>query len=81
MRIYIGRWSLLPANWEGYNGLIEKSEEEIASECNRQLDESMEKEGMEDKFIASYTPAEFEDTFNQCLDESFSTDVYWIRIF
>lgn len=81
MKIYVGRWDLLTDEWEGYNGLIEKSEEEIASECNRQLDESMEKEGMEDKFIARYTPAEFEDTFNQCLDESFSTDVYWIRIF
>ena len=29
MKIYVGRWSLLPESWEGYNGLSEKSEEEI----------------------------------------------------
>lgn len=81
MKIYVGRWDLLPDEWEGYNGLCEKSEREISYECDRELDESLEKEGMEDKFVACYTPEEFEDTFNTCLDESFSADIYWIRIF
>lgn len=49
MNIYVGRWDLLPASWEGYNGLSEKSEEEIRAEVSREVD-IME----EDTFIAIY---------------------------
>ena len=76
MKIYVGRWDLLPASWEGYNGLSEKSEEEIKAEVSREVD-IME----EDTFIAIYEPDEFEDTFNQCLTRFISSQDYWIKIF
>lgn len=59
MTIYVGRWDLLPEDWEGINGLYEKSEEEILAEISRQVDLDEE-----DTAIAVYTPAEFEETFN-----------------
>ena len=76
MTIYVGRWNLLPESWEGYNGLSEKSEEEIKAEVSRQVD-IME----EDTFIAVYTPEEFEETFNQCLTSFINSNTYWIKIF
>lgn len=76
MKIYVGRWDLLPAEWEGYNGLYEKSEEEIRAEISREVD-ILE----EDTFIAVYEPEEFEDTFNQCLTHFIDSKDYWIKIF
>lgn len=76
MTIYVGRWDLLPESWEGYNGLSEKSEEEIKAEVSRQVD-IME----DDTFIAVYTPEEFEETFNQCLTRFINSNTYWIKIF
>ena len=76
MKIYVGRWKLLPESWEGYNGLSEKSEEEIMAEVSRQVD-IME----DDDFIAVYTPEEFEETFNQCLTHFIDSNTYWIKIF
>ena len=76
MRIYVGRWDLLPAEWEGYNGLVEKDEEEIKAEVSRQVD-TME----EDNFIAVYTTEEFEETFNQCLTHFIDSRDYWIKLF
>lgn len=76
MTIYVGRWDLLPDSWEGYNGLCEKSEEEIKAEVSREVD-IME----EDTFIAVYTPEEFEETFNQCLTRFITSQEYWIKIF
>lgn len=75
-KIYVGRWDLLPASWEGYNGLSEKSEEEIKAEVSREVN-IME----EDSFIAVYEPYEFEETFNQCLTRFISSREYWIKIF
>lgn len=76
MKIYVGRWNLLPESWEGYNGLSEKSEEEIKAEVSREVN-IME----EDSFIAIYEPDEFEETFNQCLTRFISSREYWIKIF
>lgn len=76
MKIYVGKWDLLPKEWEGYNGLSEKSEEEIRAEVSREVD-IME----EDTFIAIYTPEEFEETFNQCLTRFIDSNNYWIKIF
>ena len=76
MKIYVGKWSLLPESWEGYNGLVEKSEEEISKEVSREVN-IME----EDTFIAIYTPEEFEETFNQCLTHFIDSKDYWIKIF
>lgn len=76
MKIYVGRWDLLPKELEGYNGLSEKSEEEIRAEVSREVD-ILE----EDTFIAIYEPDEFEDTFNQCLTRFIDSKDYWIKIF
>lgn len=78
MRIYVGLWSLLPSSWEGYNGLVEKSEEEIKEELSREISTNT---GYYDNYLAIYTRAEFEDTFNQYLNGGLSTGKYWIRIF
>jgi len=81
MRIYVGRWDLLPEDWEGINGLYEKSEDEIAKELDRQMNEFYDKNGYEDNYIARYTRGEFEELFNQDLENQLSTSVYFIKIF
>ena len=73
--VYVGRWSLLPKEWEGINGLYEKSEAEIHAEICREVD-LME----EDTFIAVYTIEEFEDTFNRD-DGELRGCTYWIKFF
>ena len=78
MRIYVGRWDLLPKEWEGFNGLAEKDEEEIKAELSREI--GMDR-GYHDNFLAIYTRAEFEDTFNGDLLGDFNNEKYWIRIF
>lgn len=78
MKIYVGRWDLLPASWEGYNGLSEKSEVEIGKEVARQ---NWTDEGYIDPFVGIYTPQEFEETFNQDLNGGVNTKKYWIKIF
>lgn len=78
MKIYVGRWDLLPAEWDGINGLYEKSEEEISKEVVRQ---HLTDEGYIDPFVGIYTPQEFEETFNQDLYGGVNTQKYWIKIF
>ena len=81
MKIYVGRWDLLPVEWEGYNGLCEKSEEEINAETKRQQEFLLQDTGYEDDFVGSYFLDEFEDTFNQCLTDFINSKEYWIKIF
>ena len=78
MKIYVGRWDMLPAEWEGINGLYEKSEDEISKEVVRQ---HLTDEGYIDPFVGIYTPQEFEETFNQGLYGGVNTQKYWIKIF
>lgn len=80
-KIYVGRWDLLPKEWEGYNGLSEKSEEEISDEVNRQMNAYFAAHDDDDFFIGSYTPNEFEETFNQCLTRFINSNTHWIKIF
>lgn len=75
MNIYVGRWDLLPKEWEGINGMYEKSEDEIYQEVKRQWLESG------DNLIEVYTPQEFEETFNSGIIVGFNTEEYWIKIF
>lgn len=82
MKIYVGRWDMLPAEWEGYNGLSEKSEDEIKAEVTREID------AWEDiyhnpynNFMGFYSPKDFEDTFNSDINNVFRPDTYWIKIF
>lgn len=76
MKIYIGRWDLLPESWEGVNGLDEKSEKEIIAEVRREVDIDED-----DYYIAIYEPEEFEATFNHTLTHHISSNRHWIRIF
>ena len=52
MKIYVGRWALLPEDWDGINGLRDKDEEEIQAELSREVNTN---EGYADNFIAIYT--------------------------
>ena len=75
--IYVGRWDMLPEDWEGINGLYEKSEEEIKAEVIRQL-------GLRkycDDFIGIYTRDEFEETFNGDDEGALDVTTYFIKIF
>lgn len=81
MKIYVGRWNLLPESWEGYNGLSEKSEEEIKAEVKRQNNNLQLYTGYEDDFVGEYPPEVFEDVFNQCLTRFIDSKDYWIKIF
>lgn len=75
MTIYVGRWDLLPDEWEGINGLYEKTEEEIMAEVSREVDADA------DNFVAVYTPEEFEETFNGDNNRTLHGTDYWIKIF
>lgn len=75
MKVYVGKWSILPKDWDGINGLYEKSEDEIYQEIKRQWLESG------DNLIECYTPEEFEETFNHDTDGSLTTNEYFIKIF
>lgn len=82
MKIYVGRWDLLPEEWEGINGLYEKSEKEIEEEISREVDiDAMENPYDQDNFIAIYTAEEFEETFNGDNNRELNGTDYWIKIF
>lgn len=76
MKIYVGRWDLLPEDMEGYNGLSKMDGWDASEEVAREM-----RHMKEDKLIGEYTDLEFEDTFNQDINNSLRTDTYWIKIF
>lgn len=76
MKIYVGRWDLLPEDMEGYNGLSKMDSWDASEEVAREM-----RHMKEDKLIGEYTDLEFEDTFNQDINNSLRTDTYWIKIF
>lgn len=76
MKIYVGRWDLLPEEWEGINGLYDKSEEEIFDEVVRE-----KLIWQKQNYIGVFDAEEFEDTFNQCLTHFIDSRIYWIKIF
>ena len=81
MKIYVGKWSLLPEEWEGINGLYEKSEDEIAAEISRQIEvDSKRNPYNEDNNIAVYTLEEFEDSFNSD-DGALNGGTYFAKFF
>lgn len=81
MKIYVGRWDLLPEEWEGIAGLYEATKEEIVKELVREIDAYAKTHIKEDNRMGVYTIEEFEAEFNEDLDGSFSTKTYWVRIF
>lgn len=80
MKIYVGRWDLLPKNWDGINTVYACTEGQLESELNRELDVA-EENGIDDRYVGIYEPTEFEDTFNQTLNNHLSSDDYWVKIF
>lgn len=83
MKIYIGRWDLLPEDWEGYNGLVEKNKFDIIDEIVREkmIARESDDEDLDEDMIDSFTPKQFEEMFNQDLEDIFNNKTYWIRIF
>lgn len=81
MKIYVGRWSLLPKEWEGINGLYEKTEDEIRSEIGREIDKWAEVNPYEDNLMGVYSLAEFEEEFNGDNEAAFHGSTYFIKIF
>lgn len=80
MIVLVGRWDLLPEDWEGINGLYEKSYEEIKQEVGRQMDAYHDKFGEDDPNIGSYTRMEFQETFNGDNEGTFNGTTYFIHI-
>ena len=75
MNVYVGMWELLPPEWEGINGLYEKTEEEIREEVHREAN-LMNAES----YIGIYTLEEFENEFNFDDFEELTGIKYWIKI-
>lgn len=80
MYILVGRWDMLPEDWEGINGLYEKSNEEIKQEVGRQMDAFYQKHGYDDNNIGSYTRMEFQETFNGDNEAVLNGTTYFIHI-
>lgn len=80
MTIYVGRWDLLPEDWEGINGLYDASEEEIAEEVKRQNVLCFGENDEKYDNIGFYTPFEFEEEFNANKGD-LNGGSYWIKIF
>lgn len=81
MRIYVGRWDLLPEEWDGYNGLLKMDHWDTAEELSREIREYAKTHTKEDNLMGVYEAEEFEDTFNQDLENRLNTQTYWIKIF
>lgn len=75
MHVYVGKWELLPPEWEGINGLYEKTKDEIAEEVHREAN-LMKTES----YIGIYTLEEFENEFNYDDFEELTGIKYWIKI-
>ena len=72
---------MLPEDWEGINGLYDKSEEEIRREIEREYSEYALKGAGPDEMIGLWSPEGFEESFNHDLYGWFTTSRYWIKIF
>lgn len=81
MKVYVGRWDLLPKDWEGINGLYEKSEEEIRYEISREIDEWAKTHHVESNLIGAYTMAEFEEQFNGDNNSELHGTTYFVKFF
>lgn len=81
MTIYVGRWDLLPEDWEGINGLYEKTEQEIKDEIGRQMDLAIDDNRDDRDYIGAYTPAEFEEEFNGSHSGWLTSGNYFVKFF
>lgn len=81
MKIYVGRWDLLPDSWEGVNGLNDADQDTIREELVREIEEYDKTHTVTDNRVGVYRPEEFEAEFNYDARGRFSTETYWIKIF
>lgn len=81
MKIYVGRWELLPSCWEGIARLAGADEKTIIEELAREVEEYDNTHPIQDKRMGVYTPKEFESEFNWDTKGQFNTETYWIKIF
>lgn len=77
--VYVGRWDLLPEEWEGINGLYEKSRDELREEVGRQMDIALDDDRDDRDYIGAYTLEEFEEEFNGSHSGWLTSDDYWIK--
>jgi hypothetical protein len=83
MLIYVGRWDLLPEDWEGVNGLYVKSQADIEREVDLEEYEANNL-CLDDRYIGKYTPEQFEEEINHFVNDSregFSCVTHWIKFF
>ena len=80
MHIYVGRWDLLPEEWEAFRGVTEMFPDAIIKEIGREIEEYAKTHEKEDNLMGVYSFTEFEDTFNYDTGHRFNTDTYWLRI-
>lgn len=81
MKIYVGRWDMLPYEWEGINGLSRQDKDGIIKELAREVELYATTHAREDNRMGVYTAQEFEDEFNYDTKGAFNTETYWIKIF
>ena len=81
MKIYVGRWDLLPDDWEGVNGLYEADQEKMLHEIAREVAEWAESHSVEDNNMGVYSPEEFEETFNADDSGEFNGLTYFIKFY
>lgn len=85
MEIYVGRWDMLPKEWDGRDGLRSKSKTEIEEEVLREQVLPCRSDprlaGMcPNTLIGVYSFERYEETFNKDIYGHLSPDTYWIRI-
>lgn len=81
MKIYVGRWDLLPASYEGINWIERATQRQVLEEIGREIEEYADTHPVEDNRMGVYTPKEFEAEFNYDTKGQFTTETYWIKIF
>lgn len=81
MKVCVGRWNLLPKDWDGINGLYNKSGKAILKEAEREESVAAEKYPS-DRFVGVFSLREFEEEINQNIDgwsHCFSSVTHWIK--
>lgn len=81
MQVCVGRWDLLPEEWEGINGLYEKSGRDIVKEAERE-EAICATLFPDDRYVGVFSLVEFEEEINGFIDDGrddFSSVTHWIK--
>lgn len=85
MKVCIGRWDLLPKNWDRVNTLYRKTGKEIINEATREeklIFWGEKGARVDDDFVGVFDLATFEEMFNRYLDdghEDLNPITHWIK--